>query len=137
MSETTITPPAATGPKLIIGIPKEVHAGERRVAATPDTARKLQKLGFVVTVEHGAGESADFPDARYIEADCTIAADARELWANANIILKVRAPEDNHSIGGNEAHLLTEDKTLISFLAPAQNPELVSRLVATKATVIA
>jgi NAD(P) transhydrogenase subunit alpha len=140
MSEIQNTPqPSAPDAvrSLTIGIPKEIHAGERRVAATPDTARKLQKLGFSVLIEHGAGESADFPDARYIEADCTIAPDARELWANANIILKVRAPEDNPSIGGNEAHLLTEDKTLISFLAPAQNPELVNRLVATKATVLA
>jgi NAD(P) transhydrogenase subunit alpha len=138
MSEITQTPPeATTGPKLIIGIPKEVHAGERRVAATPDTARKLQKLGFSVIIEHGAGESADFPDARYVEADCKIAADARELWSSANIILKVRAPENNASIGANEADLLTEDKTLISFLAPGQNQDLVNKLVATKATVLA
>src|ERR1700733_1717250 len=114
MSETTIIPEAAA-PKLIVGIPKEIHAGERRVAATPDTARKLQKLGFAVSIEHGAGESADFPDARYVEADCKIAADARELWSSANIILKVRAPENNSSTGVNEADLLTEDKTLISF----------------------
>src|SRR5580700_5490215 len=81
--------------KLLIGIPKEIHAGERRVATTPDTARKLQKLGFSVLIERGAGESADFPDARYIEADCRIANDSKELWSNANIILKVRAPENN------------------------------------------
>ncbi len=124
-------------PKLIIGIPKEIHAGERRVAATPDTAQKLQKLGFSVMIERGAGESADFPDARYLEADCKIANDTKELWSNANIILKVRAPEQNAQLGMNEADLLSENKTLISFLAPAQNQDLVNKLVATKATVIA
>jgi len=136
MSETNIIP-EAPAPKLTVGIPKEIHAGERRVAATPDTARKLQKLGFSVIIEHGAGESADFPDVRYVEADCKIAADAPELWANSNIILKVRAPENNTSTGVNEADLLTEDKTLISFIAPGQNPDLVNKLVATKATVLA
>jgi len=123
--------------KLIVGIPKEIHSGERRVAATPDTAQKLQKLGFSVLIERGAGESADFPDARYLEADCTIANNAKELWSKANIILKVRAPEQNNQLGLNEADLLTEDKTLISFLAPAQNSDLVNKLVATKATVLA
>ncbi len=123
--------------KLIVGIPKEIHAGERRVAATPDTARKLQKLGFSVMIERGAGESADFPDARFLDADCHIANDARELWASANIILKVRAPEQNAALGVNEADLLSEDKTLISFVAPAQNSELVNRLAARKANVLA
>ena len=124
-------------PKLIIGIPKEIHAGERRVAATPDTAQKLQKLGFSVLIERGAGESADFPDARYTDAGCKIAKDAKELWSSSNIILKVRAPENNPALGMNEADLLTGDKTLISFIAPAQNQDLVNKLVATKATVIA
>ncbi len=105
-------------PKLIIGIPKEIHAGERRVAATPETAQKLQKLGFSVLIERGAGESADFPDARYTDAGCKIAKDAKELWSSSNIILKVRAPENNPALGMNEADLLTEDKTLISFVAP-------------------
>ncbi len=134
------TPPNSDGQqskKLLIGIPKEIHAGERRVAATPDTARKLQKLGFSVLIEHGAGESADFPDARYVEADCRIAKDARELWASADIILKVRAPEQNAALGLHEADLLSPGKTLISFIAPAQNAELVKTLAARNANVIA
>src|SRR5579883_1768158 len=124
-------------PKLLIGIPKEVRAGERRVAATPDTAQKLQKLGFDVLVERGAGETADFPDQRYLDAGCRIANDAKEVWATANIILKVRAPEQHPTLGVNEADLLTPDKTLISFIAPGQNQDLVKRLASTKATVFA
>ncbi len=125
-------------PTLIIGIPKEIHAGERRVAATPDTAQKLQKLGFSVLIERGAGESADFPDARYIDANCKIANDAERALVECRYhSLKVRAPEQNAQLGMNEADLLSENKTLISFLAPAQNQDLVNKLVATKATVLA
>jgi NAD(P) transhydrogenase subunit alpha len=123
--------------KLIAGIPKEVHAGERRVATTPETALKLQKLGFEVLVERGAGEAADFPDARYIDAGCRIANDARELWSTADVILKVRAPEQNPALGVHEADLLAPGKTLISFLAPAQNGPLIERLAARKANAIA
>src|SRR5207249_10521693 len=88
--------------KLIAGIPKEVHPGERRVATTPETAKKLQKLGFEVLVECGAGEAADFPDARYIDAGCRMANDARELWSTADVILKVRAPEQHPTLGIHE-----------------------------------
>ena len=122
---------------LIIGIPKEIHAGERRVAATPDTAQKLEKLGFAVLIERGAGDTSDFPDTRYIDAGCKIAADAREVWSKADIILKVRAPEMNPALGLHEADLLMEGKTLISFLAPAQNGDLIKRLAARKANVFA
>ncbi|HET6400650.1 MAG TPA: Re/Si-specific NAD(P)(+) transhydrogenase subunit alpha [Candidatus Kapabacteria bacterium] len=151
MSDTNTTmppPPASTldaaahtngqqHAALIIGIPKEVHVGERRVAATPDTAQRLQKLGFAVMIERGAGDTSDFPDVRYAAAGCKIAQDAREVWSNADIILKVRAPEINPALGVHEADLLTEGKTLISFLAPAQNGDLIKRLAARKANVFA
>ncbi len=117
--------------RLLIGIPKEIRTGERRVAATPDTAQKLQKLGFDILIERTAGDMADFPDARYAEAGCRIAADATEVWSHANIILKVRAPEQN------EFGLLREGQTMISFLAPAQNADLVKRLAERKANVLA
>jgi len=136
----TVSPVHTNGQQpatLIIGIPKEVHAGERRVAATPDTAQKLQKLGFVVMIERGAGETSDFPDARYTSAGCTIANDAREVWSKADIVLKVRAPEQHPTLGIHEADLLMEGKTLISFIAPAQNGDLVKRLAARKANVFA
>jgi len=120
-----------------IGIPKEIHAGEARVAATPDTARKLQKLGFEVLIETGAGANADFSDDSYHQADCRIVADANALWSEADIILKVRAPELNGATGKHEADLLSNGKTLISFISPAQNRELVEKLAASKATVLA
>lgn len=129
MSENTTS--ETPQPRLLIGIPKEIRAGERRVAATPDTAQKLQKLGFDVMIERGAGDTADFPDQRYVDANCRIAANANEIWSQANIILKVRAPEQN------EPDLLREGQTIISFIAPAQNADLVKRLAERKANVIA
>ncbi len=122
---------------LKIGIPKEIHSGEKRVAATPETMKWLQKLGFDIMIERGAGENAHFPDELYREEGADIIADAQTLWAEADIILKVRAPEVNSSLGIHEAQLLKEGGCLISFIWPTQNPELMQMLAARKATVIA
>ncbi|MCL1465525.1 Re/Si-specific NAD(P)(+) transhydrogenase subunit alpha [Argonema galeatum A003/A1] len=119
-----------------VGIPKEIHPGECRVAATPDTAKRLMKLGFEVLIESGAGELANFPDEAYKQVECKIRPDAPTLWAESDIVLKVRPPEIARD-GKHEAELLSLDGTLISFIWPAQNPELVERLVLRKATVLA
>ena len=75
-----------------IGVPREIHAGEQRVATTPDVVEKLIKLGFSVAVESGAGEKASYVDDAYETAGCEIST-ASEIWSNSDIILKVRAPE--------------------------------------------
>lgn len=120
-----------------IGVPREVHKGERRVAVSPGVAEKLVRLGFAVAVESGAGETADFSDEAYREAGAEIVADARALWAGADIVLKVRAPERHPRLGVDETDLMREGSHLVSFLWPAQNPELLKRLAAKKATVLA
>jgi NAD(P) transhydrogenase subunit alpha len=120
-----------------VGIPKEVFSGECRVAATPDTARRLQKLGFEILVESGAGQAANFPDESYRQADCTIVPDAAKLWNESDVVLKVRPPQQHPDIGKSETELLQAGKTLISFIYPAQNPELLEDLAARKATVLA
>ncbi|HYL19147.1 MAG TPA: NAD(P)(+) transhydrogenase (Re/Si-specific) subunit alpha, partial [Burkholderiales bacterium] len=99
-----------------IGVPKEVHAGERRVAATPESIEQLAKLGYQVAVEAGAGAAAQFSDDAYRKAGAEIAADTRALWAGADIVLKVRAPEQNPQLGVHEADLLREGTTLLSFI---------------------
>ena len=119
-----------------IGIPKEVAAGERRVAATPDTVKKLQKLGFEVLIEHTAGEAAKFSDSAYRAAGCEIVNTATELWQQADIVLKVQPPQE-HPNGQHEADMIGAGQSLISFIWPAQNQDLVDRLSSRQATVLA
>ncbi|USF89252.1 Re/Si-specific NAD(P)(+) transhydrogenase subunit alpha [Candidatus Endoriftia persephonae] len=120
-----------------IGIPKECHEGEQRVAATPETAERLRKLGFSVAIEAGAGAEANFSDDAYREAGVEIVEDTKTLWGESDIVLKVRAPEIDHQACRDETELLREGATLISFIWPAQNPELMEKLKARKATVLA
>lgn len=114
-----------------IGIPRELHAGEKRVAATPDTIAQLQKLGFSVRVEAGAGAAASFSDEAYAKAGAEVVADAPALWSASDIVMKVRAPQSS------EVELLSAGKTLISFIWPAQNAELMQQLSARGVTVLA
>lgn len=120
-----------------IGIPKEIHQNEKRVAATPETITWLKKLGFEVMIEAGAGAAADFLDVAYQDAGAEVVADAKKVWEQSDIILKVRGPEPHPTLGVHEADLLQEGKTLISFLWPAQNPDLLERLSKRRATVLA
>ncbi|MBI1890979.1 MAG: Re/Si-specific NAD(P)(+) transhydrogenase subunit alpha [Burkholderiales bacterium] len=116
---------------LVIGVPREIYPGEKRVATVPDAVEKLIKLGFSVTVESGAGDAANFSDDTYRAAGAQIAESAAKLWSASDIVFKVRAPNSE------EVGLMREDTTLISFIWPAQNPELMQQLAAKKATVLA
>ncbi len=114
-----------------IGVPKETHPGERRVATTPEVVADLMKLGFDVAVEHDAGALANFSDDAYRDAGCEVLETADALWDAADIIFKVRGPDDA------ETSRLRKDQTLISFIWPAQNPELLEALTSSGATVMA
>lgn len=115
-----------------VGVTKEIYPGECRVAATPETARRLiDKLGFEVVVEAGAGAMASFPDEGYVAAGCELATDAASLWNESDIVLKVRSPQEN------EIAYLREGQTLVCFLAPAQNSELLDKIAAQKSTALA
>ncbi|MGB6056016.1 MAG: Re/Si-specific NAD(P)(+) transhydrogenase subunit alpha [Burkholderiaceae bacterium] len=116
---------------LTIGVPREVFAGEKRVATVPEVVEKLIKLGFAVTVESGAGDAANFSDDAYRAVGAQIAENAAQLWAAADIVFKVRAPD------AEEIARMREGTTLISFIWPAQNPELMQQLAAKNATVLA
>ena len=116
-----------------IGVPKEIHDGEKRVATTPEVIGHLKKLGFEVIVEAGAGSLANFSDAAYTEAGAIIANEVKTVWNDSDIILKVRGPELN----GPEIDLLKEGQILISFLWPAQNPDLLKKLADKKVTAMA
>ena len=119
-----------------IGVPKEVHDGERRVAATPESIGHLKKLGFDVAVEAGAGAAAEFSDAAYRDAGAEIVTEAAEIW-NADIVMKVRPPENHPTAEMHETKMLREGGTLISFIWPAQNSALLDQLAKRKATVLA
>ena len=120
-----------------IGIPKELYSGEKRVATTPDAADKLIKLGFTVYLESGAGAGADISDAAYQNAGVTILDSAAALWQEADIVLKVRAPQNYPDLGIDELALVKPGQTLISFIWPAQNEQLMQQLAAKQATVLA
>ncbi len=120
-----------------IGIPKEIHEGELRVATTPDAAAQIMKLGFSVSIESGAGLGANISDEAYREAGVEIVADTRTLWKQSDIVMKVRAPERNLKLAIEESDLLSPGATLISFIWPAQNEALMQKLAAKHVTVLA
>lgn len=113
-----------------IGVPKELYAGEKRVATTPDVAAQLIKMGFDVAVESNAGAAASYSDASYAAAGCAVVPGAK-IWSDSDIVLKVRGPDDE------EAARLKSGQTLISFLWPAQNPELLQKLTESGVTALA
>jgi len=114
-----------------IGTPREILDGEARVAMTPDSARQLQKLGYDCLVETGAGARAGFSDDTYRDAGVTVVDSAEALWAEADIIAKVRIPTTE------ELDHLTADKTLISFFNPAGNEDGMAKAREKGANVIA
>ncbi|WP_075620587.1 Re/Si-specific NAD(P)(+) transhydrogenase subunit alpha [Glaesserella parasuis] len=114
---------------MLIGVPRELLDGETRVAATPKTVEQIKKLGFEVIIEENAGFKASFEDDAFAQAGATIA-NAQAVW-NADIIFKVNAPTDA------EIALIKEGATLVSFIWPAQNPELMQKLSAKKINVLA
>ena len=122
---------------MLIAVPREVHAGERRVATTPEVVKQLLKLGYEVAIETNAGSAANFADESYIEAGASIENDVKALWDKADIIFKVRAPEQHPDLDVDEVSLLKPEHTLVSFVWPGQNEDLMQRLSATGATVLA
>ncbi|MEE9388973.1 MAG: Re/Si-specific NAD(P)(+) transhydrogenase subunit alpha [Paracoccaceae bacterium] len=114
-----------------IGTPTEVFAGEARVAMTPESALQLQKLGHDCMIQAGAGKAAGFSDAAYKDAGVSVVKTAVALWKAADIVAKVRPPE------AVETKRLRKGQTLISFFYPGQNPELMDKVNARGAHVIA
>ena len=116
---------------LTIGVPRETFAGEKRVATVPDVVAKLVKLGFAVRVESGAGAGANFDDEAYRAAGASIAANAAELMTDSDMVFRVRPPTLD------EVALMRPGTTLIGFIWPAQNPELMQAMAARNLTVLA
>ncbi|WP_114764723.1 Re/Si-specific NAD(P)(+) transhydrogenase subunit alpha [Vibrio rhodolitus] len=118
-----------------IGVPKEILAGETRVAASPKSVEQLVKLGFDVVVESHAGELASFDNASFEAAGAKVVS-KDDAW-NSDIIFKVNAPIIDSENGVDEIAQLNDGATLISFIWPAQNPELMEQLSSKNINVLA
>jgi NAD(P) transhydrogenase subunit alpha len=114
---------------LIAGVPKETAIGERRVALTPDAIPKLKALH--VLVEKEAGEMAGFTDSAYEEAGAKVVPDAKSLYSQAELVLRVQPPS------AGEIDSMKEGSAVVSFLYPITNLDLVRKLVARKMTAFA
>lgn len=127
-------PPVVSIPysNLTIGVVREVYPNERRVAITPQNAALLLKKGFKrVLVERGAGAEAQFPDQAYEKAGVTLG-DGNSVFAESDILLKVRAPSDEGAM--SEVDQLRDGSVVISFLYPAQNKKVVESLATRRST---
>ncbi|MEM6890388.1 MAG: Re/Si-specific NAD(P)(+) transhydrogenase subunit alpha, partial [Pseudomonadota bacterium] len=114
-----------------IGTPKEIFEGEARVAMTPESATQLQKLGHACVIEAGAGANAGFSDADYKAAGVEIAKTAAALWKTADVVAKVRVPDDA------EMKRLRSEQTLISFFSPVADEAKMQAAAKKGATVVA
>jgi NAD(P) transhydrogenase subunit alpha len=112
---------------VIIAIPKEIQNGENRVAIVPDVAVKLIKKGFNISIEKDAGLNAGFTNEKYEAAGVKVISNLSELYANADIVLKVQKPVDHPDFKKNELELMKKGTLLICFLYSLHNFELARR----------
>jgi NAD(P) transhydrogenase subunit alpha len=116
---------------LIVGVPKETDEAEGRVAVTPRTAVRLRQGGLSVVFQRGAGARAEFDDGQYTQAGAVLVDTAAEVFGQADVILKVAEPSLR------EAEMMRPGTTLIGFIWPAQNRDLVAKLAARGVTTLA
>jgi NAD(P) transhydrogenase subunit alpha len=112
-----------------IAIPKEIRHGETRVAVIPSMVPLLLRDKHEVVVESGAGLASSFPDAEYEQAGARIVTDVTQLYAEADVILKVLPPQTQPATGRNEAELFRNGSTYIGFLAPLAHQEVIKIMV--------
>ena len=117
-----------------VAVPREIVAGERRVALTPDAAAALVKAGLEVVIERGAGEAASYLDAAFTQAGASLAPDAAALYGQADVVLKVQRPVENTALGRHEVDLLREGSVVVGLLEALTQPDLVRRLAERKVT---
>ncbi|KAJ1555087.1 hypothetical protein HK096_009277, partial [Nowakowskiella sp. JEL0078] len=120
--------------QLKVGCPRETYPSEARVALTPANVKLLKKSGFQeILIETGAGAAAQFPDQEYVEAGAKIVPSIDEVYGKSDIVLKVRSPISETG----EIQKIRKGQTIISFLAPGQNKDLVKTLESTEANIFA
>jgi len=112
---------------VIIAVPKEILPGENRVAVTPDVISKLIKAGFEVQIEKDAGLKAGFVNQKYTDSGAKVVDSVKDLYANADIVLKVQRPLDHPDLNQNELDLMKKGSLLITFLYPLNYSEVVKK----------
>lgn len=115
---------------MILGIPKEIMQGERRVAAIPETVKKMVDGGAEVLFEKGAGIGSHFSDQAYDEAGARLVTDVEEIFSRAEVILKVKEPQFNREKNKHELDMMHAGQYLISFIHPASpaNHQMVKQM---------
>ena len=104
---------------MTIGVPKEIMPGEGRVSSTPETVKKMVAEGATVLVQKTAGDGSFFSDDEYVAAGATMVDGAEEVFAKADVILKVKEPLFNKDVNKHESDMLRDGQYLITFLHPA------------------
>jgi len=119
---------------VIIGVPKEIYPGERRVALVPLVVPNLAKAGFEVVIERGAGVEAGYPDALYVEKGAKLFPDRAALFANADIVVQVLCYGSNDVTGKADLPLMRRGQMLIGFLRPLGSLEVIQQIAHTGIT---
>jgi len=116
---------------VIVGVPKEIYPGERRVALTPAVVSLLSKAGLEVVLEAGAGESAGYPDPQYQEKGAKLLSDRAAVFAQADILVQVLVHGANDKNGAEDLRLLRRSQVLIGFMRPLGSAEAVQQIAHT------
>jgi NAD(P) transhydrogenase subunit alpha len=116
---------------VIVGVPKEIYPGERRVALTPAVVPLLAKAGLEVVLESGAGDRAGYPDAQYQEKTAKILADRRAVFSQSDIVVQVLCHGANDKTGADDLPLMRQGQLLIGFLRPLGSPDSVQQVAKT------
>jgi NAD(P) transhydrogenase subunit alpha len=122
---------------VIVGVPKEIYPGERRVALTPVVVPMLAKAGLEVVIEAGAGVAAGYPDAQYQEKGAKVLPDRGSVFAQADILVQVLAHGADDKNGESDLRLMRRGQALVGFLRPLGTPGKDGRADASKLQEIA
>src|SRR3989475_1317263 len=125
---------AGEGDRVIIGVPKEIYPGERRVALVPMVVPILTKAGCEVVIEAGAGEEAGYPDSHYVQKGAKIIPERAAVFESADIIVQVLCYGSNDITGKADLPLLRRDQVLIGFLRPLGSMEVIQKIANTGIT---
>ncbi len=122
---------------MIVGVPKEIYPGERRVALTPAVVPMLAKAGLEVVIQAGAGVAAGYPDAQYQEKGAKVLPDRAAVFAQCDVVVQVLCHGANDKNGASDLALMRRGQLLVGFMRPLGSAEAVQQLAQTGVTAFA